>query len=407
MPVLYLDRRFYLSEDGDQAAVICEPRTGVSKGWCARIAPDPGKLLGLWRRDSLDGALEQPWGQGHAAVRIYRRLESGIYEAHRTFRSRRAISAYLEVTAAGGIAILGTSGDEDVVIARLNGMTPHELQAARAVAPGTGGLPMLTGTVKQVALADVEDEIEEDGVPRRVKGYWFKAHRQNARPVNFGVPGGLSAEALVGYARNTYRVDMTLEQRTRLISEVYPELNEVDGYLADDTMAVLARNLKAREEDCWEAFDRSGRKERFTARGVENLVRGRRARADGTPYNEGWVRGVWQAPDDLNRNGDPRLVELLGARQAGDELHGLLFRRDVVTLTGRVRGKADYNQSRNTPFQSLAADGALLALWESLYRGFEPVGFVHDEILYRLPDRGGATPTWPRSSGFVRSCAAG
>ena len=241
-------------------------------------------------------------------------------------------------------------------------------------------------------LSQALDEVEESGVTKAIKGYWYKRHRQHAKPVNFGVPGGQTAEGLVTYAREAYKVDMGLEEarekRTRLISEVYPELNEVDGYLADDTMAILARNLKAPEPDCWEAFDRSGKKERFVARGVENLVRGKTAKADGTPYNKRWSRDVWESLNDLNRNGDPRLVELLESRRGGEELHDLLFRRDVVTLTGRVRGKAGFNQSKNTPFQSLAADGALLALFESLYRGFEPVGFIHDEVLYRLADRG-------------------
>src|SRR3954465_10897988 len=116
MPVLYLDRRFDLIEDGDQAAVICEPKAGVSNGWCARIAPDPENPFGLWRRYYLDGDLEQPWGESQAPVRIYRRLEPGTYEAHSTYRSRRAIAAYFEVAAAGGIEIIGKSGDEDLVI---------------------------------------------------------------------------------------------------------------------------------------------------------------------------------------------------------------------------------------------------------------------------------------------------
>jgi hypothetical protein len=153
-------------------------------------------------------------------------------------------------------------------------------------------------------------------------------------------------------------------------------------------MAVLARGLRAREEDCWEAFARGGNREGFVAKGIENLVAGRTAKADGTPYNEGWVRDTWLALQDLNRNGDPRLVELLQSRQAGEELHGLLFRRDVVTLSGRVRGRVSFNESKNTPFQSLAADGAKLALWDLRHRGIEPLGFIHDEILFQVPDQG-------------------
>ena len=261
------------------------------------------------------------------------------------------------------------------------GIDPHCYTAAMLLGLTLAGF---------MSLADVIDEVEAEGVVKRIKGYWFKRHRQGAKAINFGVPGGLRARGLVEYARSTFGVEMTLEQaeafRTRLIEEIYPELSR---YLADDTMAILARSLKAREEDCWEAFARGGSREGFIPRGVENLASGRTTKADGTPYNERWVRDTWQALQDLNRNGDPRLVELLESRQAGEELHGLLFRRDVVTLTGRVRGGVNFNESRNTPFQSLAADGAKLALWDLLYRGIESVGFIHDEILFQLPDQGG------------------
>jgi hypothetical protein len=241
-----------------------------------------------------------------------------------------------------------------------------------------------------MTLADVEDEVQEDGVLKRVKGHRFKKYRQNAKAVNFGVPGGLGARGLVDYARNTFGVTLTPGEaeafRKRLIEEIYPELSL---YLSDDTMAVLAHNLKAGEDDCWGAFSRGQAREPFVPRGVQNLVRGRTAKADGTPYNGRWVRDTWQALEDLNRNGDPRLLELLASRQGCDELDRLLFRRDVVTLTGRVRGRVGFNESRNTPFQSLASDGAKLALWDLLYRGMDPLAFIHDEILFQLTDQGG------------------
>jgi hypothetical protein len=244
-----------------------------------------------------------------------------------------------------------------------------------------------------MALADAVDEVEIDGVTQRRKGYWFKKHRQHAKPVNFGVPGGLGAPSLVDYARNNYKVALTPEEarekRGRLINEVYPELNERDGYLADDGVATLARNLKAQSDGCWEAIDRTGTKDPSVVRAVQKIVRGEATRADGTPYSPGFVWRTWEALNKLNRNGDPRLVELLEGRHGGKELHGILFGQGVVTLTGRVRGKVGYTQAKNTPFQSLAADGAKLALWELLYHGFRVVGFVHDELLVELPDQGG------------------
>jgi hypothetical protein len=257
----------------------------------------------------------------------------------------------------------------------------------------TAAMLLDIGLEEFLALATREDEVATDGGTQKKKGYRYKKYRQGAKPVNFGVPGGLGALSLVDYARNTYKVTLSLEEakgkRDRLINDIYPELNERNGYLADESMSALAKSLKARSEDCWEAFDWKGEKDRSILRAVEKIVEGKGARQDGTPYDAGFVRRTWEALNDLNRNGDPRLVELLEARQAGEELHRLLFRQDVVTPTGRVRGNVTYTQSKNTPFQSLAADGAKLALWDLLYHGFRLAGFIHDELLVELLDQGG------------------
>jgi DNA polymerase I-like protein with 3'-5' exonuclease and polymerase domains len=55
-----------------------------------------------------------------------------------------------------------------------------------------------------------------------------KQLRQQAKAVNFGLPGGLGAAALANYAKHTYGVQMTVAQaakfRTMLTEQVYPEL---------------------------------------------------------------------------------------------------------------------------------------------------------------------------------------
>jgi len=55
-----------------------------------------------------------------------------------------------------------------------------------------------------------------------------KEHRQRAKAINFGIPGGLGPVTLVDYAQQTYDVDMSKSEakrfRDRLIYEVYPEL---------------------------------------------------------------------------------------------------------------------------------------------------------------------------------------
>ncbi|QDV37433.1 DNA polymerase [Tautonia plasticadhaerens] len=284
----------------------------------------------------------------------------------------------LRTLAATCLARYGSSRLAETIRA---GIDPHCYTAAMLL-----GLPL----ERFMALADADDEVELDGRRQVVRGHHFRRHRQDAKAVNFGVPGGLGARGLVDYARASYGVELTVEQaeafRSRLIREVYPEL---ERYLADETMAALARNLGTREEECWEALDRGGRREPSLLRGVENLVKGRTQKRDGTPYNERWVSDVWETLADLDRGGDPGLSRLLADRQAGPRLHRRLFGRPAVTLTGRIRGGCSYTEACNAPFQGLAADGAKWGLWGLLKAGYRTVAFIHDEVLVTLPDEGG------------------
>jgi DNA polymerase I-like protein with 3'-5' exonuclease and polymerase domains len=216
----------------------------------------------------------------------------------------------------------------------------------------------------------------------------FKEWRQMAKALNFGLPGGLGAKSLASYAHRTYRVEMTQEQaaefRERMIGEVYPEWGL---YLSDDAMEILAANLEAPVEACWDALDWTGDRAGFVPGFVRRIVRGEVTKSDGTPYKASSLSGVWDALNHLNRS--EMLAPLLAGRAGSEELKRLLFHGGVATLTGRLRGRVSFCQARNTPFQGLAADGAKLALWRLMREGFRIVGFVHDEILVELPDEGG------------------
>jgi hypothetical protein len=120
MPVLLLSRECVIINDNFAASVHTEPCAGVSDGWLARISPDPTGPLGLWRRDYLVGV---PDFLGDRAVIYYGNLPPGTYEAHSTLRSREAQVVCFEVSPGGGIELLGALGDEDWVLARLNGLT--------------------------------------------------------------------------------------------------------------------------------------------------------------------------------------------------------------------------------------------------------------------------------------------
>jgi len=216
----------------------------------------------------------------------------------------------------------------------------------------------------------------------------FKSQRQAAKALNFGIPGGLGAASLVSLARRTYGVEMSLEEaekfREKMIGEVYPEWS---AYLAEDSMAILAQNLEASVDRCWQILDWQGTRSPSLVWAIHRVVRGETVRKDGKPYNSRFVNGIWRGLQQVNRS--EILTPLISRRQGSVELERMLFHAGIVTLTGRVRGRVAFAQARNTPFQGLAADGAKLALWRLNREGFRVVGFVHDEFLIELPDEGG------------------
>jgi hypothetical protein len=223
----------------------------------------------------------------------------------------------------------------------------------------------------------------------------YKKDRQNAKPINFGVPGGLGPVRLAGYAHAEYGVDITVEQaaelRTKLITVVYPELAK---YLRDTTPWVLGRNLHlgdnpdlaaGKVSDCfqppfpgyWYAVQKIVGFEQAQNMNNEN-------------YTERFKQGIWTKLKKLNRN--PDLRSYLEKGKPNPMLRRLLFGDTVTTRTGRIRAGVDYGEARNTPFQGAAADGSKVAMWEVFINeemkrlGFGMVAFIHDEIVMEGPE---------------------
>ena len=222
--------------------------------------------------------------------------------------------------------------------------------------------------------------------PTRVDA--FDDARQLAKPINFGVPGGLGVPALMAYAKAEYNVDLTFEQarelRRKLIEEIYPEIGR---YLSEDPMGLLAIALGADPGALWDAFDPEGRRAVMTPLGIRKVVGGKTTNAQGKPYSPGYVDRVWTTLQRACRVAD--LAPRLEAREASPALAMRLFGSPAVTATGRLRDGVSYTQARNTPFQALASDGAKNGLWRLLREGIRAVGFIHDEVLVELVDRGG------------------
>lgn len=263
----------------------------------------------------------------------------------------------LRTLAATCLAWFGSSKLSDVI---RSGMDPHAYTASMI-------LGLSFGEFQKLAETD----------PTK-----YKQARQASKAINFGVPGGLGVPTLQALAESNYRVTLSIEEaenfRSKLISEIYPELNDRDGYLADPTMKSLAGALQVPLDLVWEQFDSSGQQSSIAARGVAKVIRGT------STATEFWKRQVWEGLyrlTNFSQDLDPEIATAIHNRDGSQQLGERLLYQSVATLTGRVRAGVGFTDSKNTPFQGLAADGAKLAMWNLLHAGFDLYGFVHDELL--------------------------
>ncbi|MDA7875070.1 DNA polymerase [Rhodopirellula sp.] len=118
---------------------------------------------------------------------------------------------------------------------------------------------------------------------------------------------------------------------------------------------------------------------------LRKILQGSPFKADGTPYQSGTVDGVWLQLRSLCRNND--LLPFIEQRDISEQspLRHLLS-QPVSTATGRIRANLKFTQSKNTPFQGLAADGCKQAMWNLTKAGYRLIGFVHDEFIIEIPE---------------------
>jgi DNA polymerase family A/3'-5' exonuclease len=235
---------------------------------------------------------------------------------------------------------------------------------------------------------------------KKTKPDEFKMHRQSAKAVNFGSPGGLGPVKLAAYAKASYGVNMTVEEaavlRHKLLTEIYPEL---EIYLGDSSMQCLQEvtGLPATFIEKCLSFDWSGKKKkeelpdtgRYITASLRVLAGTPWKRATEKPYKESFIEHIWQAYQKMCKNSPlilPWARTAIESKKPSEKLARYFQKGSVATLTGRLRGGCLYTQSRNSPFQGLAADGAKLALWKLHFLGYKLLAFVHDEIVIELPD---------------------
>ncbi len=212
-----------------------------------------------------------------------------------------------------------------------------------------------------------------------------KKERQQAKAVNFGIPGGMGVTGFLDYARQNYGVAFTRELAEEFFEKWYALFPEVRRYL-DERRGFAG---------LFELFDFSTYPHYYTENALSNaaacmlrITGGNMATSHDREFSQAEIDWVWQQLQRCTLIKDPQLRADVLNRCGSWRLRRELTSHQVsITLTGRVRAECSGTEASNSPFQSLAADGCKLAFSELvLARGFRVVLLVHDEIVVEMPD---------------------
>ncbi len=231
-----------------------------------------------------------------------------------------------------------------------------------------------------------------------------KAERQNAKPINFGKPGGMSNRTLKAYAKANYGVELT-EQEVEELSDAWFELfPEMKTFLSDENN--LGLEIATLFELTPQSHHEHSGDTRFlnhpenvgcgelphpilgwmllkTSGSPDPVTRGNR------PYPASDIDYFWSAVetkvDLLPKNLRPAVLTRKPSIKLRRSVMGLVGRAGVFTFTGRLRADAPYCARHNTVFQGLAADGMKLALWLLFRAGYRIVNVIHDQVLVEVP----------------------
>jgi hypothetical protein len=227
-----------------------------------------------------------------------------------------------------------------------------------------------------------------------------KEERNSVKPVSFGRPGGMGPRGLRQVAKGSYGLDLTeeeVEERVAAYHRLCPELTE---FLRDEVDAgeVVAAELgltPARYYEAIGAYHDPHDPEVAVPAGwlggmLLKVLRDETALTRrGRPYTSQETAFFWdqaqRLPAPLKPGERAKLLARRPDRQLWEAVRNWAGRRPVFTVTGRLRANTTFCSSRNSIFQSGAADGAILALWNVWRAGYRLVDFVHDQVVVESP----------------------
>jgi DNA polymerase I-like protein with 3'-5' exonuclease and polymerase domains len=207
----------------------------------------------------------------------------------------------------------------------------------------------------------------------------YKKLRQEAKAANFGFPGGLGIDTFIVYAETKYGVVFTKDQavkfRNNFLKNVFPEIGR---YLQEDLLTDLSQNLAVPFETCAKVIAQISITPKLAASTIASVLKNPGTASAG---NRNKVHAVLEQLLFCSLNPPVKIKQLIKEDKLNPELYDLLFCKNAITATGRIRSGCAYTQSKNTPFQGLASDGAKLALYKLIKNGYKVCAFVHDEVV--------------------------
>ena len=212
-----------------------------------------------------------------------------------------------------------------------------------------------------------------------------KDERQKAKAMNFGIPGGMSAAGLSGYASDAYGVDLSIDEAARWRTgwlSLFPEMQEYLAHGDDREKLGGSLNLDS-YPDAYPSFTPT-----IAGAIVLRIAGGATQTSTGRTFSASELEWAWAQITNSRAAAVKSVGEDIKRRRGSRALQrAMMPRTSAVIPTGRVRADCSYTEEKNGPFQGLAADGAKLALYELLRAEYRVVAFVHDEVLIEIPER--------------------
>ena len=204
------------------------------------------------------------------------------------------------------------------------------------------------------------------------------AERKKVKAIVFGLPGTLSPDGIKRSAKLQYGAVLSDEEVANIISFYKQLCPEVDQHLKPDGNlgGKIAAVFGLPDANCgWNLYKVVSGKSSFNSTKSE-------------PY---WkVVGKVLDLAGLGPLKRKRVAAEIEARTPSKSLAGLVKmvsdQGSCLSATGRLRAKTSFGASRNGVFQSVCADGALLALWALYRRGYRLAAFIHDELVVCVPE---------------------